>query len=155
MMMNTVKILSAAVVVALLGACSESAPETTPVTLNLTLSSPNTLDPTGTVHLYTYNAYRGEGVLRHPLAAIEEKLTYDYGDGQISHGFDYVPGSGEGFAVYAFLDSDGDGALCTPTKRDEFSGFAVLDDEPVGEIDIAIEMSSACAGSERFYPPPM
>ena len=47
-MMNTVKILGALVLVVLLGACSESAPETTPVTLNLTLASPNrSTDPKG------------------------------------------------------------------------------------------------------------
>ncbi len=139
----------------LLAACGSEPPQTVSVTLNLELAAPNVLDPSGTVHLYTYNAYRGTGDLRHPLALIEEKLTFDYGDGTLTHTFDYVPGSGDGFAVYAFLDTDGDGWLCTPTKRDEFAGFAVMDDEPAGEINLTVEMDAVCAGSDRFFPPPM
>ena len=155
MYITALRLSAAAAVAAVLGGCAGEVPETTPVMLNVTIEAPNVLDPSGTVHLYTYNAYRGEGELRHPLGAIEEKLQYDFGDGTISHSFDYVPGSGDGFAVYAFLDTNEDGALCTPTERDEFSGFTVMDDEPVGTVDVVIELNSACAGSERFFPPPM
>ena len=153
-MMMFKRILLVALVV-LVAACSKSPPETVPVQLTVNLQVPSMRAPTGTVHLYTYNAYRGEGELRHPLGFIEEKLTFDYGDGQINHSFDYVLGSGEGFVVYAFLDVNGDGALCTPTERDEFSGLTVLAEEPSGEMTVDVELTSPCAGSERFFPPPM
>ena len=153
-MMIFKRVLLVALVV-VVAACSKAPPETVPVQLTVNLEVPNLLDPDGTVHLYTYNAYRGEGALRHPLGFIEEKLTFDYGDGQINHSFDYVPGSGEGFIVYAFLDVNGDGALCTPTERDEFSGLTVLDDEPAGDLTVSIELVSPCAGPERFFPPPI
>jgi uncharacterized protein (DUF2141 family) len=141
-----------ALVLMFLAACSEQATESMPVTLNLTIETPHTAAPSGTVHVYTYNAQRGEDLLRHSLAAIEEKLSFDYDGGKISHNFEYVPGSGSGFAVYAFLDTNGDGALCTPTEKNEFSGLTVVDSEPSGVVNLAVQLAEPCADPGLFYP---
>jgi len=148
------KFIAVAASVLVLTACSEAPVVTAPVTLNLSIEAPKSSSLAGTVHLYTFNAWRGEGDLRHPLAPIEEKLTYDFGDGNITHTFEYPENMGDGFAVYAFLDTDGDGALCSPANRSEFAGFVVQDEQPSGEMNIAIELDSACAGWDRFYPNP-
>jgi len=135
-------------------ACSEPDVPTRTIKVIINAEAPNVADPKGTLHVYTFNAWRGEGNLRHPLAPLEEYLEFDYDGSPIEHSFEYELNSGRGFAVYAWLDTDGDGALCTPTKRDEFSGLTKADEFPADVVEVTVEMSSPCAGPDRFFPVP-
>jgi len=153
MIKKTALVAAAAFGLALAG-CSEAPRETESKTLKLTVEVPPLVLPKGTLHVYTYNAWRGRGDLRHPLAPIEEYLEFEFDGGVIEHQFDYIKNSGAGFAVYAWLDTDGDGALCTPTKRDEFSGLTVLPEFADELIEVSVELSSPCAGPDRFFPKP-
>jgi len=153
---NVCALLAAVVALSVgLAGCSDApAPNTRTVTLKLTAAAPNVENPNGTLHVYTYNTWRGNGELRHPLAPIEEYLEFDYTGDVIEHEFEYTDGWGIGFAVYAWLDTDGDGILCTPTKRDEFAGFGKSTSDDPNVAIVSLEMNGACAGPDRFFPVP-
>ena len=73
--------------------------------------------------------------------------------GAYSHEFEYPVEKGEGLLVYAWIDTDEDGVLCTPTVRTDRAGLTELEGFTTGEVTADVELDTPCAGPEWFYPP--
>jgi len=140
--------LLAAVLVA--AGCGGEPPPGMPVSLSGSVSLPEGVDASGTVEVRLYHAWALEGILRHPLEFIE---SFETGLGEFSHTFEYPAGIGEGLVVHAWLDTDGDGVLCTPTVREDIAGLAEAKDFPADSVRVEIVLTEPCAGADWFYPP--
>jgi len=108
--------------------------------------------PAGTVHFRLYNLESLQGELQHPLEEIED---FQSDSPLFSHTFDYPLHKGEGLAVHAWVDTDGDGIFCTPTARLDPGGLAYMRDTPVSETSITILLTANCKAANFFYPPPL
>jgi len=135
----------------LLSACS-SAPEEAFSTVTLTGSVRMVAGPVpaGTIHFRLYNLESGEGQLQHPLEEIED---FESDTAKFTHTFEYPLHKGEGLAVHAWLDADGDGFFCTPEKRTDASGMSWDGDTPEGNVEMSITLSDNCRAANWFYPP--
>ena len=135
----------------LLSACS-GAPEEKyqTVTLNGTVGLQAGPVPEGTIYFRLFTLWAGEGDLRHPLGEIED-FQSDTAD--FTHTFEYPLHKGEGLAVHAWIDTDGDGVFCTPDFKQEPGGLAWVEETPTGEIDINIKLTENCRNAIWFYPP--
>jgi len=136
---------------ALLAACSD-APEAKyqSVTLNGTVRMAAGPMPAGNLHFRLYNLWYLEGDLRHPLEEIED---FESDSPVFTHTFEYPLHKGTGFAVHAWLDTDGDGIFCTPDSRTDPSGLSTMTETPSGEIDVVITLTDNCRAAGYFYPP--
>jgi hypothetical protein len=106
--------------------------------------------PAGTLHFRLYVLESLEGDLQHPLEEIEDFVS----DSPVfSHTFDYPLHKGDGLAIHAWADTDGDGIFCTPTARLDPSGLAYTPETPSGEISMVITLSENCRAANYFYPP--
>jgi hypothetical protein len=104
----------------------------------------------GDVGIDLHHASQGEGELEHPLGPIE---SFDAVLGEdFEHVFEYPTDDGEGLVVYAWLDRDGDGVLCTPGSDDEEAGLVEVADFPAYAVDVAIELTAPCEGPEGLFP---
>ena len=106
--------------------------------------------PAGTLHVQAYHAWSGEGILRHPL---QEMGGFTTQAADISGTISYPAGGGEGLAVHAWLDQDGDGVFCTPANQAEPSGLVVFDEMPAGEARVSLVLAETCKAANWFYPP--
>jgi len=61
-----------------------------------------------------------------------------------------VPDVGEGLAVYAWQDLDGDGLLCAPDGDTEPTGASFSDDFPGTAATLDVALSAPCLGPERY-----
>jgi len=148
--MRMIFVLSALVATSLLAGCAgEEAPVTTPVTVGGTIRSPEGVGAGREVTVNLYHAWALQGPLRHPLEFIG---SFPAAVGEFRHAFDYPVELGEGLVVYAWLDTDGDGVLCTPKGRTDLAGLAVAEPFPATEVAVDIELSVPCAGPDWFYP---
>jgi hypothetical protein len=135
-----------------LSACGgEPEVRTEPVQLAGRIVVPEGLPADGKVQVRLYHAWALEGELRHPLEFIEE---FETTVGEYAHAFDYPVDLGEGLAVYAWLDRDGDGVLCTPTERDDAAGLTLVQDFASGDVNADVEIVAPCAGPDWFHPAP-
>lgn len=139
-----------AVIALVLSACGgEPAPvKTMPVDLHGELRVPPGAD--GPVHVAIYHAWFGRGELRHPLELIG---TFTATAGSYRHTFAYPLGEGEGLVVYAWVDLDGDGVLCTPVYRMDLAGLAEAKAFPAESVAVDVDMTAPCRGPDWFYPP--
>ena len=55
--------------------------------------------------------------------------------------------------MYAWIDSDADGILCTPTVRIDRAGLTEVEGFAPGDVVADIELIVPCAGPDWFYPP--
>lgn len=147
--MRMVFVLSALVVTFLSGCAAEEAPVTMPVTVDGTISAPDGTGAGRPVMVNLYHAWALEGPLRHPLEYIG---SFEAVVGEYRHVFDYPVELGEGLVVYAWVDTDGDGVLCTPSGRTDLAGLSVADAFPADEVSVDIELSVPCAGPDWFFP---
>lgn len=106
--------------------------------------------PPGVLHFRLYNLESLTGVLRHPLQEIED---FQSDSAIYSHTFQYPLHAGEGLAVLAWLDVDGDGIFCTPLARLDPSGLAYVEATPAGEVTMDITLDKNCRSANYFYPP--
>ncbi len=141
--------LSGVLAVLLIGCAAEEAPVTTPVTVVGAIRAPEGVGAGRPVTVNLYHAWALEGPLRHPLEFIG---SFPAAVGEFRHAFDYPVELGEGLVVYAWLDTDGDGVLCTPTGRTDIAGLTVADAFPAAEVALDIELSAPCAGPDWFFP---
>jgi len=132
-----------------LAGCSEPPPAVKTVTLSGTIASGAGIPPNGTVRVQLFHAWALEGILRHPLEEIE---SFETRVGEFSHEFAYPLDAGEGLVVHAWLDTDGDGVFCTPTRRDEVAGFAEVEDFPADAVSVEITLDQPCAAPNWFFP---
>jgi hypothetical protein len=147
-----IRIISVAVATGcLLSACSNAPEEAfATVTLNGAVRMVAGPVPAGTIHFRLYNLESGEGQLQHPLEKIED---FESDTAKFTHTFEYPLHKGEGLAVHAWLDADGDGFFCTPEKRVDPSGMSWVGDTPEGSIEMSITLSDNCRAANWFYPP--
>jgi hypothetical protein len=133
----------------IVASCGEArAPvKTLPVDLHGELRVP--AGASGPVHVSLYHAWSGAGELRHPLQFIE---TFTATPGEYRHAFAYPVGEGEGLVVYAWVDLDGDGVLCTPSYRLDLAGLSEATPFPAAAPEVNVEMTAPCRGPEWFFP---
>jgi hypothetical protein len=134
-----------------LSACS-GAPEEKyqTVTLNGTVKLQAGPVPEGTINFRIFTLWSGEGDLRHPLGEIED---FQSDTANFTHTFEYPLHKGEGLAIHAWIDTDGDGVFCTPTVKTDPGGLAWTEETPGSEIDMAITLTDNCRNAIWFYPP--
>lgn len=104
----------------------------------------------GVVTVELQHAWTGTGELRHPLGPIET-FTLE-GPGPYDRTLLYPEAEGEGLVVYAWMDGDGDGVLCSPTNRDEPAGLTEVADFPAYVVTADVVLDAACAGAETLFP---
>lgn len=135
----------------LVSGCGEPAAEMREVRISGTARLPDGSTPAGTLHVHAYRAWTGQGELRHPLGPLGE---FTGEAGAFSGTAQYAVGEGEGgLVVYAWLDADGDGVLCTPLNTAEPAGLVLLGEMPVEEASVAIVLAETCKAADWFYPP--
>jgi hypothetical protein len=136
---------------ALLVACGGQPPaRTLNVELTGEIGPPAAADSSSKVHVSLFHAWSLQGELRHPLQLIE---TFETAPGPFSHRFEYPVDGGEGLVVYAWLDLDGDGVLCTPTYRLDPAGLATVAGFPAERVNVVVTLAEPCRGPDWFYPP--
>jgi hypothetical protein len=137
--------------VALVSSCSNTPEEAfTTVTLNGEVKmSAGPIVP-GTFHFRLYNLESLSGELQHPLNEIED---FQSDSPVFTHTFEYPLHMGEGLAIHAWLDTDGDGIFCTPSQRLDPSALEYTETTPEGEINMTITLTDNCRAANFFYPP--
>ena len=135
-------------VATLLAGCADPAPETRRVELTGTVIAPEGVE--GPVEVRLFYTWSLEGDLRHPLQLIEF-FPAEAGV-PFTHSFDYRPDIGEGLAVFAWMDTDGDGVHCTPTVREDWSGLAEASGDS-GQVEVTVTLTDRCRAPGWFYPP--
>jgi hypothetical protein len=143
--------LLVALVAIMSGCAGDAEPRIERVQLSGQITAPEGVQSSGTVYVSLYHAWALEGELRHPVEFIE---AFETRVGSFSHDFDYPIDLGEGLLVYAWLDADGDGTLCTPTVRGERAGLIEVVDFVPGSVAADIQLTAPCAGPDWFYPVP-
>jgi hypothetical protein len=147
---NTTQVLLAALLITgFVTGCSDPEIKTVPVTVNGTINVADGVSSDGAVHIVLYHAWALEGELRHPVEFIQE---FEGAVGEFSVDVDYPVDKGEGLLVYAWIDFDGDGVLCTPTGRGDLSGLAIAEDFPGDDVTVDVWLVAPCAGPDWFYP---
>ncbi|MFQ5635788.1 MAG: hypothetical protein ACE5G3_10735, partial [Gammaproteobacteria bacterium] len=137
----------------LLGACGgESEPRTATVDLSGRIDVPAGVATDAVVRVILYHAWALDGDLRHPVEFI---AAFEAGVGEYAHRFDYPVDLGDGLLVYAWIDLDGDGTLCTPSVRVDRAGLTAVADFAPGAVTANIELTQPCAGPDWFFPPPV
>jgi hypothetical protein len=104
----------------------------------------------GPVHVAVYHAWSGRGELRHPLQFI---VAFTATPGAYRHAIEYPVDAGEGLVVYAWVDLDGDGVLCTPSYRMDLSGLTEAKSFPGDSPQVDVDMTAPCRGPDWFFPP--
>lgn len=132
----------------MLAGCSEPEPNLRPMTVTGTVSAPEGVS--GPVEIWLYHEWSLEGDLRHPLQFID---TFKGELGPYEHSFDYPLDIGEGLAVYAWVDTDGDGVNCTPEVRNDLAGLTVAEDAQQDRVEVDVMVGEPCRGPDFFYPP--
>ena len=134
----------------MLAGCGPAEVAPTPVTISGTISVPDGMQSDGKVYVNLYHAWALEGDLRHPIEEIE---SFEAKAGAYRHEFGYPSDRGEGLLIYAWLDIDGDGALCSPASRIDRAGLTEVQGFPAAEVTADIDMTVPCAAPNWFYPP--
>ena len=151
--MSTLATSSALAVTAFaLNACSGGIPEAelVPVTVSGTVGMAAGPLPAGKLHFRIYVLESLEGDLQHPL---EEVVDFESDTPEFTHSFDYPAHMGEGLALHAWLDTDGDGIFCTPAARLDPSGLGYTQDSPAGDVTLNVTLTTNCRAANWFYPP--
>ena len=143
-----VRILLAAIVLFIAG-CGEAERPTTPVSISGSIEAPAGVATSGKVFVSLYHAWSLEGDLRHAVQFIE---SFEANIGPYSHEFLYPLDRGEGLLIYAWLDVDGDGVLCTPDVRVDFAGLTEVTSYPADAVSADIQLVAPCAGPDWFFP---
>lgn len=133
----------------LVTACGEPDPGMKKLEVTATVIPPPGVD--GPVEIRLFQLWSLEGTLRHPLQLLEI-LPAEAGE-SVTHTLDYPTAFGEGLAVFAWIDTDGDGIHCTPTMREDLSGLTTVDSVESGTADVTVTLTDACRAPGWFYPP--
>ena len=134
----------------LIAGCSAPEVQTTRVTVSGNIQVTDGVSSDGVVHIALYHAWALDGVLRHPVEFIE---SFEGEIGEFAVDVDYPVDKGEGLLVYAWIDLDGDGVLCTPTGRSDLAGLTEAEEFPAAEVTVNVWLVAPCAGPDWFYPP--
>ena len=132
-----------------LAGCGETETHVVPVTISGSIVAPSGVEASGKVFVSLYHAWALQGDLRHPVQFIE---SFETKIGPFSHEFSYPPDRGEGLLIYAWLDVDGDGVLCTPEVRIDIAGLTEVTGYPAEDVSADVQLVAPCAGPDWFYP---
>lgn len=133
-----------------LGCGGEPEIQTESVQLTGNISAAEGTGDEGVVYVSLYHAWALEGELRHPVEFIE---GFETNVGAYSHAFEYPVDMGEGLLVYAWIDIDADGILCTPSARVDRAGLVEVSGFAPGAVTADVDLTVPCAGPDWFYPP--
>ena len=143
-----VRVLLAATFLIMTG-CGEVEPPTMPVSISGSIEAPAGIAVDGKVFVSLYHAWSLEGDLRHAVEFIE---SFETKIGPYSHEFEYPLDDGDGLLIYAWLDVDGDGILCTPDVRVDVAGLTEVTGYPAATVSADIQLAAPCAGPDWFFP---
>ncbi|MDJ0927646.1 MAG: hypothetical protein QNJ73_08350 [Gammaproteobacteria bacterium] len=132
----------------LLAGCGEPPPDMRTIELTTNVIRPPGVE--GPVEVRVFHAWFLEGNLRHPLHLIEIFPARD-GD-SFTDTFEYRHEMGDDLAVFAWIDTDGDGIHCTPTVRDDPSGLTVVEDGDATKLEVTVNVTEPCRAPNWFYP---
>jgi hypothetical protein len=141
-----------AVIVAMLltlAACGEAERQTAAVSISGSIEAPPGVATDGKVFVGLYHAWALQGDLRHAVQFIE---GFESKIGPYSHEFEYPLDDGDGLLIYAWLDVDGDGVLCTPDVRVDVAGLTEVTGYPAATVSADIQLAAPCAGPDWFFP---
>jgi hypothetical protein len=79
----------------------------------------------GVLHVIAYHAQYGSGSLAYPFLEFDRT---EFDDFEFEWSINVPQEEGEGLAIRAWLDTDGDGNFCSPDFREEYGGTVVFDD---------------------------
>jgi hypothetical protein len=132
-----------------LAGCGEAERPTMAVSISGSIEAPPGVPAGGTVYVSLYHAWSLEGDLRHAVQFIE---NFETKTGSYSHEFAYPLDRGEGLLIYAWLDVDEDGVLCTPDARADIAGLTEVTGFPADAVSADIQITAPCAGPDWFFP---
>jgi hypothetical protein len=132
----------------LINACSESQPEGEEITISGQIITSEDVQGK-TFNLSVFHAQSGIGFQQHPLYEIESFTSQSL---NFNHTFIYNSSGNTGLVVYAWLDTDQDGIMCTPQSRDDIAGIDLNEDFPNSNQSFKIELTQQCVGPDWFYP---
>lgn len=120
-------------------------------TLEGTIESGQGAGESGTINVELYYQESGEGTLKQPLLLFQS-FTLD-AFGSFSQSIIYpVTSDRKGLIVYAWVDQNKDGSLCTTEQRDEGSALVVVEGFPKRTVNVKLKLENLCQGPEAFYP---
>ncbi len=120
------------------------------VNLSGTITVADDAPSAGRVHVEVLHETSGIGTLAYPLRRITEFEVEAIGEFEETV---LVPmEDGEGLVIYAWLDRDGDGVLCSPGVNSELAGIIELEEFPAHAIEVELTLTEPCAGAEILYP---
>jgi len=134
-----------------LTACTDK-PEDTfkQITINGNVTLANGSPAEGTIYFRAFYLWSLDGEFRHTLAEI---VDFESNTPNYQQKIDYNLTTGEGIAVLAWLDTDGDKIFCTPTYREDPAGLAWKEGDPAEEVELNIVLTDNCQAETFFYPP--
>ena len=101
------------------------------------------------INFSIFHAISGIGFQEHPLYEIE---SFTSNDTSISYTFGYNSLGNTGLVVYAWIDLDEDGILCTPASRIDLAGVDVNESFPTTNSLFSVKINTPCVGPDWFYP---
>ena len=146
---RVLKFAGAVAIVTLTACGGEPKGEWVDVRLSGEVRNPDGPVPEGKIHFRVYHLQSLEGNLRHPL---QEIVDFESDSPSFSHNFSYPLHMGEGLAVHAWVDTDGDGIFCTPTERQDPGGLGWTEATPDGDVQLDVVLSENCRAANYFYP---
>jgi len=132
----------------LINACSEPEPEGEEITISGQIITSENIQGK-TFNLSVFHAQSGIGFQQHPLYEIESFTSESL---NFNHTFIYNSSGNSGLVVYAWLDIDQDGIMCTTQSRDDIAGIDLNEDFPNSNQSFTIELTQQCVGPDWFYP---
>ena len=132
----------------LINACSEPEPEGEEITISGQIITSENIQGK-TFNLSVFHAQSGIGFQQHPLYEIESFTSESL---NFNHTFIYNSSGNSGLVVYAWLDIDQDGIMCTTKSRDDIAGIDLNEDFPNSNQSFTIELTQQCVGPDWFYP---
>jgi hypothetical protein len=148
---QTTGLFVTAALMVLLVACSDTPTDSfKTITLNGEVKMSAGPVPPGTLSFRLYVLESLSGELQHPLEEIED---FQSDSPVFTHTFEYPVHKGEGLAIHAWLDTDGDAIFCTPAQRLDPSGLDYIDTTPEGDVSMTITLTDNCQAANFFYPP--
>jgi hypothetical protein len=127
--------------------CSGPGVETTvPVDLTGEIHAPQSASGAEIVHVALYQISNED----EPSDALSQIGSFDTKVGAFRQRFDYPETKGKGLVVWAWLDADGNGVLCTSTDGDEPAGLALVEPFPVAPAERYTRLPAGNMIEQRF-----
>lgn len=128
--------------------CSGPGVETTlPVDLSGEIHAAQGASDTGIVHVALYQISSGGD---EPSDALSQIGSFDTKLGAFRQQFDYPETKGKGLVVWAWLDADGNGVLCTSAGGEEPAGLAVVEPFPIAPAERYTRLPGGNMIEQRF-----